>query len=106
VPAVAAGRTNPNVPSHRLRRPFFSPAYETDEPRVRVTKDPVDPLQGTKTREPICIRQTTGFACFRHPSIMPKFSTLASRILCRKNGHFTTAMTPFLPTRNHEEPYI
>lgn len=83
MPDVAGGRTNPNAPSHKFRRPFFSPTNEADEPRVRIAKDPMDGLQGTKAREPICIRQTTDFGCFRHPYIMPKYCTSVLRILCR-----------------------
>ena len=87
-----------------MHRPFFSPTYKTDEPRMRVTKDPVDRLQGTKAREPICIGKTTDGAWFGHPLIMPKFRIPVLRIECRENRHFSIAMTPFLPTRNHEEP--
>ena len=35
---------------------------------------------------------------------MPKFRISVLRIKCRENAHFSIAMTPFLPTRNHEEP--
>jgi hypothetical protein len=82
VPDVAGGRTNPNAPSHRFRKPFFSPTDEADEPRVGIAKDPLDALQGTKTGESICIRQTTDFGCFRHSYIMPKYRTSVLRIFC------------------------
>jgi hypothetical protein len=77
---VAGGRTSPNALCRTFRRRFFSPTYQTDKPGVRITKDPVDGLPGTKAGEPICIRQTTGFSSFRHPHIMPKFPTPALRI--------------------------
>ena len=47
-PVVAGGRTSPNALSHTFRRPFFSPPYQTDKPRVRITKDPVDGMRGRK----------------------------------------------------------
>jgi hypothetical protein len=61
----------------RFRRLFFSPPHEPDKPRVGITKDPVDGLQGAKTGEPICIRQSTDFGCVRHSYIMPKSCTSA-----------------------------
>jgi len=69
-----------------------------------VTKDPADALQGTKTRESICIRQTADRACLGHPAIMPNSGYPATGILCRINKASSTAAAPFLPTRNHEEP--
>jgi hypothetical protein len=105
VPVGVAGRTSPNAPCHKCHRLFFSPPHKRDESRVRVTEQTLHSLQGAKTGEPICIRQAAGFACFRHPSIMPKSRPPATNILCRENRALSTAESRFLPTRNHEEPY-
>jgi len=83
VPDVAGGHTSPSALSRSFRRSFFSPTHQADEPRMRIAKDPVDGLIGTKLGKPIYIRQTTDFACFRHSYIMPKNRTSVLRILCR-----------------------
>ena len=79
---AAAGQvsrpTHPLVVPDEMRCPtgsancFFSPPNQTDEPRLRVTEDAMDLLQGSKTGESICVRQTTDLRRFGNPYIMPK----------------------------------
>ena len=105
VPAAARGRTSQSAPCRKSRRRFFPRRTRRDEPRVRITEDPADALQGTKTAEPICIRQTADFACLRHRAIMPNSrypGTDASHAV--ENRLFSSAAPLLLPTRNHEEP--
>src|ERR1017187_10266682 len=93
--------TVPQVP-----QTVFSPPHKGDKSCLRVTEQTLHALQGAKAGEAICIRQATGFACFRHRTIMPKSRTPETNILCCKNSAFSTAGSPLLPTRNHEEPVL
>lgn len=104
MPAGGGGRTRSGTRYHIPRRPFFSPPYQRDDPRSRVTEYPLHRRQWSETGKPVCVRQTAGFACLGHPPIMPNFCVPATGILCRINKAFSTAQPQFLPTRNHEEP--
>jgi hypothetical protein len=70
-PAGLSGRKTSGAPGRRPRRPFFPPALQGDDPRVRVPEQPVDRAPRAEARKAVCIPEV---AVFWHPKVMPDFS--------------------------------
>ena len=70
-PDGSCGRKRSAATVHTIHRPFFSPAQEPQDPRLRIAEDATDRGLRTETGKPIRIIEPTWFS---HPRFMPGFS--------------------------------